>query len=756
MDFYKGKKGDTLLNFAFIIGLIFIAAIVILNLNKLMGGQTKELQKDIAASLAENIKETVEKAQSSPNDADFLIKLPYAEEYDAVIDKNTIKVTFTRYNIETEASFFSANLNVLKSSFSSSGIIHVYKQGNNLLVTNRLICNITDKICDPGCVIEQVCDPECYKKGQSDVCNPYCIGTDYGLIVNVPDETISDQTSADCEAKMAKLFPNWQKLSPNLQVTLRNLLCNDKQNFLGKSIGQQPIGLGGYKVITNPGGDKVTNVLLLPKAVPKLDGICDPDCYSNDYKGGIYDPDCIVPGDGICDPGTNNIKDGICDTECLGTNGVCDPDCKEADEDCPHQDNGICEVAKGENCEYYPNDCPCSETEYCGYSCAPLYEKHLLDDKGCMPNINLVGQRGACSETCECLPGLECDTKYGSNRCCPPGEYFDTTKNKCINPNNDGKCNTEEPFKENCLVDTSCTCYSSSACCPTCSGIDNKGCCPKGTTKCGGSCKTVSKNKNEKDSCECSDECTGSLQCNGPENDKHCCPSGTEWDGTQCKRTKTFIILYVQLNGNIADFENKAEQAKDHWIQLTSLSKCPEMVDKIARSDLVCSVPNQGPICQNDGPTADRTIANIRDCANSWGYADYTRIVGVLPGPHVCQSTQQSGSVVRISTTYGYTLPNNGVVVLNEETIVKDTSHELGHTFGLCDEGYGNQACSLPACGTGRCSSVAGNIGACCPNVGDGPCLMCSQSQDVQCSPGTTFALDDYAYLAQVLSGYCG
>ncbi len=63
---------------------------------------------------------------------------------------------------------------------------------------------------------------------------------------------------------------------------------------------------------------------------PQGDGICDPDCYTNEPDG-VWDPDCVAKGvDGICDPDSAK-KDGYCDPDCMikynYTIGFCDPDC---------------------------------------------------------------------------------------------------------------------------------------------------------------------------------------------------------------------------------------------------------------------------------------------------------------------------------------------------------------------------------------------------------------------------------------------
>ncbi|MBN1502434.1 hypothetical protein JW930_02740 [Candidatus Woesearchaeota archaeon] len=90
------------------------------------------------------------------------------------------------------------------------------------------------------------------------------------------------------------------------------------------------------------------------------DNICDPDCYNEQRNGGFYDFDCLESGDNICDPDTHMVRDFYCDTDCFGANGVCDLDCAVYDVDCPHLDNGICEIMRFENC-MTTYDCNCEQ-----------------------------------------------------------------------------------------------------------------------------------------------------------------------------------------------------------------------------------------------------------------------------------------------------------------------------------------------------------------------------------------------------------
>ncbi|MBD3204343.1 hypothetical protein GF327_08680 [Candidatus Woesearchaeota archaeon] len=149
-----------------------------------------------------------------------------------------------------------------------------------------------------------------------------------------------------------------------------------------------------------------------------IDGICDPDCYDSFRNGGIYDPDCVISDDNICEPDSHLVYDSICDSDCRGTNGVCDPDCGMDDIDCPHEKNGNCECDLGENCETSPEDCSCSEG-FCRYSCSFLTE--YINKSGCVEKIYLRDKGDQCINSCECSRELFCDT---SGHCCPENMIY--------------------------------------------------------------------------------------------------------------------------------------------------------------------------------------------------------------------------------------------------------------------------------------------------------------------------------------------
>ena len=198
----------------------------------------------------------------------------------------------------------------------------------------------------------------------------------------------------------------------------------------------------------------------------------------------------------------------------------------------------------------------------------------------------------------------------------------------------------------------------------------------------------------------------------------------------------SFKIVFVQLNQNFANFKAKAEADKNTWVRITPLSKCPDKVVAIAPEDKICYVQDSGQLDQVKPQAA-------RQCAIDWGYADYTRVVGVVNSIQGAWGYETGGIVIIQYAAFG------GVTV----------PHELGHTFDLCDEGYGNElnsGCSSGLCGCGwlNCQCPGGCV--CCPNKPEQSSIMCSSNLCSRaCSFGMQFASTSYAHLDKVLTPYC-
>ena len=629
---FRGKRGDTLVNFAFIIGMLLIAIAVTVTLTRFSLFQSRQLETDYLLDFSENIKNTLEKAQSSPNDANFKISLEAPILYKLWVDKGRINLEFPQYTYKTQTLFFSSNTNIIGKNIENSGEILILKRGNTILITDEVTCDTSDPVCDPGCIVQQKCDSACYKDYLNDVCNPYCVDKNNDKIINEKD----------------------------------------------------------------------------------LDKVCDPDCYGYDMRG-TYDPDCLLKNDNVCDPNTDNNPDNFCDNDCLNTNGVCDPDCSQYDADCPHQDNGACEVQRGEKCTNEP-DCSCDDNLQ---TCKGICPGITIQPNGCV-NIADMKQSGQdCMQQCQCAPGLVCDTYFGSNKCCPAGQYFDPAQNKCVPNVGDGYCKVAAPFGENCQNSTAdCSC-TTGGCCPQSSKKDAQGC--------------VEATGIEGESCVCNSECASPLFCNGGA----CCPAGKEWDGDSCEVIYTYTVLFIQMGGNVPSLDSIAQTATDKWIQLTPLNQCPKRVRAIAETQKICNVDECNP---------GSAINGLINCANDWGYGGvYTRIVGVLPPPDNCITCLGGGCVGGYTFLYAEATGS----VYSKVNFV--ATHEMGHTFGLCDEPYGiMQSASCPS------GWAHPSTGYCCPNAPDGPCIMCSYTNPATgCHAGNTFAADDYAHLHNELDPYC-
>jgi len=665
----KNRKGATITNFLLIIGLIFVSVTALGVLRRLALSQASQVETDYTVSMAEEVKAAIEKAASYPSSAEYTLKLNDPLLYTANITGNKIFFTFKKNNITKTLYFFSANSHIIPSSFENSGIIHIYKKDSYIYVTNILVCNTTNDICDPGCIALGICDPACRKADEYNTCSPYCLDKNNDEEINRADS----------------------------------------------------------------------------------DALCIPACYST-FNKGFYDFDCIESGDGICEPATNSIKDGVCDTDCLGTNGVCDPDCTEYDADCPHKGNNLCEPERGESCLDFPSfsDCKCASDKACKADCAALLP--LTEDNGCI-NKSLISKKGQdCIENCQCSDSepLICDIKFGTKKCCPEDSYFKAGTG-CIDYTKDNQCNTTEPYSENCENSKQdCSCGTSD-CCPDCVSSEPNGCCPAGKKQCekstGFECITPG-TVAEKGKCECNRECASGSTCSakkGEPNNKACCPNEKEWNGVECEEKCTFTMLFIQINSAVSDFENKAKGGRNVWASISPMKNCAERVCYIADNR----------ICNADVMDA---FGDLQNCANAWGYSGkYHRIIGITPGD--CVARIAAGCI------RGYTQFYSKIIVSAESSIKSTCSHELGHTFGLCDEGYGGGRCS--SCPTSwynvggvgcydNCYDPSGRGIHCCPNIPEQGSIMCSQDPCGHgCTFGDSFGSTSYSYLENELASYC-
>ncbi len=277
----------------------------------------------------------------------------------------------------------------------------------------------------------------------------------------------------------------------------------------------------------------------------------------------------------------------------------------------------------------------------------------------------------------------------------------------------------------------------------------------------------ITNDKNRGEGCECNSQCRGNLIC---DETNHCCPQGETWTGTKCGFQHTFTILFIQLKEKgkefkpIENFREKVELGKDTWIGLTPLKNCGDKVGLIVE-ERYCEVPDQSLLCGNNDKIVDKAFIDtnkaILECVKDWEYGDtYTRIEGILPGDNVC-------CIEGIGCVGGYTGGYNYPLVSSEANIQFVSSHEMGHTFGLCDEAYGGGTCTgqlFKTCESKYCSPVGGGMECepgpdCCPNKPEMDSIMCTDpgicNRENECSYAEKFAPTSYAHLEKELNEYC-
>ncbi|MFH1398706.1 MAG: hypothetical protein ABIG95_01185 [Candidatus Woesearchaeota archaeon] len=237
------KRGATILNFVLIFGMVFVAIIVVLNLQKIVMFQSRQVEVDASTEFVSSLISAIERAEAYPTDTHTTLKLKFIREYTLTISNGLLEVYFPREDVRVVNPFTTSNLNIIPNSFKNSAVINIYIKNRNLLVSDSLHCDPADSLCDPGCTYKAICDPSCYSQFISDVCNPFCIDQNNDKITNAED------ADALCD--------------PDCYNNYRN---------------------GGYYDID---------------CVNSNDGICDPD--TADVVDNICDGDCKKPN-GICDP----------------------------------------------------------------------------------------------------------------------------------------------------------------------------------------------------------------------------------------------------------------------------------------------------------------------------------------------------------------------------------------------------------------------------------------------------------------------
>ncbi|MBU0757988.1 MAG: C39 family peptidase [Nanoarchaeota archaeon] len=175
------KRGATVVNIVLTIGLLVVGVIVMSTFQKMMGWQTRETEVEMAEYFLGRITSAVEKSISFPTNAKYEVVSSFAEEYILTVSDNLISITFPERDITVEQTFFHPDINILPSVVENAGKVRVFTDNDNVLISNKLVCDPDDEVCDPGCAVERICDPLCYSDVSDGVCNPYCtdINTDY-------------------------------------------------------------------------------------------------------------------------------------------------------------------------------------------------------------------------------------------------------------------------------------------------------------------------------------------------------------------------------------------------------------------------------------------------------------------------------------------------------------------------------------------------------------------------------------------------
>ena len=362
------------------------------------------------------------------------------------------------------------------------------------------------------------------------------------------------------------------------------------------------------------------------------------------------------------------------------------------------------------------------------------------------------------SDFCEglmCVNGV-CQTQYGEDcknpdcscntTCCPDSPLSDVDEKGCL----------KEDSVESQLRGEQCGCIEICSqnlnCTPTAEEFKRypRACCDNKTLWNGTTCRKLRKGE------ECFGKgwCKKDNTCNPTtskfeEFEKACCPPGKGWNGTDCERVKKLVFLIVQVNGQVSGIKSIGKQIEEDWTSMTAMKKCPNSVEAEVVDDKVCNVGKMGP------RTLSSAYQKVKQCARDWGYANkYTKIGGFVPSPVVFRIG--AGGAKGVTQRYG------DVAFSGMMSPVDTMVHEFGHTFGLCDIGYGGGSCPKSQCESGYCGSgglsCSGN-GPCCPNhpmqgsFGD---IYCSVDKcNVGCHDAYRFTDPSKEHLKKELKEYC-
>lgn len=212
--------------------------------------------------------------------------------------------------------------------------------------------------------------------------------------------------------------------------------------------------------------------------------------------------------------------------------------------------------------------------------------------------------------------------------------------------------------------------------------------------------------------------------------------------------SKPFKLVFVQINAETADIKEKAAVITENWMRSTPLNEYRDCVETVVLNN-TCPASN----------TSQRSLLlkEARACAiKDPSSVNYTRIVAI-PNVEGQVGGCADGDVALVYNGEGECYGDFSLLVI----------HELGHTFGLCDEGYGiikNDKCSAGFCACKDedttdsnvyCGSCNGSC-ECCPNRPEEDSIMCAIDVcENGCTHGVKFTPASYQWLSKELAPYC-
>jgi len=477
----------------------------------------------------------------------------------------------------------------------------------------------------------------------------------------------------------------------------------------------KPFGIGSIIIQGNPGYfplKKWDTIEVWSAGKPAADTLINITVQGCDPYDDVCQAGCTYKK--ICDPACDDGKkhDITCNIACIDTdsNGIdttdmearvaankCNPDCygnmtnpfraydpgcvwkfkDQHDDICDPNSNGVIDGVCDPDCINAKGICDfdCNGTVYAGNPTALKDEKCFACDGKC---------NGWCSPACNknAAEGMDdydpdCKKEVDSKFWCSGDGSCENTKGE--------NCENSEDCKQICSD-------QSLACCPLASDSDYAGC-------------TATKDLKEGTACGCDSQC-GQLKC---DETKHCCPEGKTWNGTACAIDYRFTIIFIpiQWNSGQADFESYSDMQANFFISNFPLKACPDDVKIIKAWELKdCNINVRCGIEECPDPT----LQEIERCADKKYKGKYDRAIGLVDASILC------GGPLGWSCAIMEPKP-----VLCAKPWKEVTAHELGHTYGLCDEYSG-------------CVWDAQNAQMGCPNPK--ACSCCGDAEHPACCAG--------------------